>query len=107
MKLEDIVDGELSNSVTEIRQNSLNYEEIVFLTKDMSAWDKVLTEKLGPPVNSEKKNGSTALDLADTYGGIRNGQTLYFGTYESMQILIMIWPWQDNKHITLKKIIPE
>ena len=107
MKLEDLVDGELSNTVTEVRQNSLKYEEVVFLIKDLSAWNKILTEKFGPPVNSEKQSDSTALDLADANGGIRDGQTLYYGTYESTEILIMIWPWQDNKHITLKKIIPE
>jgi hypothetical protein len=107
MKLEDIVDGELSNTLTEVRQNSLKYEEIVFLTENMSAWDKILTEKFGPSLNSEKQTDSAVLDLANANGGIRNGQTLYYGIYESKEILIMIWPWQDNKHVTLKKIIPE
>ena len=107
MKLEDIVDGKLSDSITEVRQNSFKYEEIVFLTKYMSAWDKILTERFGPPVDFKNRKDSVAVHLANAYGGIRNGQILYYSSLKSNDILIMIWPWQDEKHVTLKKIIPE
>jgi len=118
MKIENLVGEELCNSINEIRESSENYEELVFFSKDISSWNRILTEKLGPPLISaeeiEIENSSeetlsskkdAALKLANSFGGISKGQTLYYGTYNSAVILIMIWPWQDKEHVTLKKII--
>ena len=118
MKIENLVGTELCNSINEIRASSENYEELVFFSKDNSNWNGILTEKLGPPLISEEKidvEGSSeeilsskkdaALKIANSYGGISKGQTLYYGTYNSTVILIMMWPWQDKAHVTLKKVI--
>jgi hypothetical protein len=118
MKLETLVGKELCSAIVEIRDNSDNYEEIVLSSKDISGWNKILTDKLGPPLISKEEYeivGSSAdvqsskinvaLEFADAYGGISQGQTLYHGIYDSTVILIMIWPWQDNKRVTLKKAI--
>jgi hypothetical protein len=118
MKLETLVGKELCNSIVEVRDDSESYEEIVLLTNDISDWNKILTDKLGPPLVSKEEYeivGSSAdvqsskidvaLELADAYGGINQGQTLYHGVYDSIVILIMIWPWQDHKKVTLKKAI--
>jgi len=118
MKLETLVGKELYSSIIEVRDDTDSYEEIVMLTNDISGWNKILTDKLGPPLISKEEYeivGSSedvrsskidvALELANAYGGINHGQTLYHGIYDSAVILIMIWPWQDNKKTTLKKAI--
>ena len=118
MKLETLVGKELCSSIVDIRESSENYEEVVLLNEDITAWNDLLTEKLGPPLISKEEYeivGSSedvisskidvALEFADNYGGISKGQTLYHGIYESTVILIMIWPWQNNKNVTLKKAI--
>ena len=118
MKLETLVGKELCNSIIEVRENTKTYEEVVLLSEDISAWNKILTEKLGPPLISKEEYEivgtsadvlsskiDVALELANPLGGISEGQTLYHSIYESTVILIMIWPWQNNKNVTLKKAI--
>lgn len=36
------------------------------------------------------------------FGGISAGQTLYFHKEETSAIFAMLWPWQDDQHITVK-----
>ena len=118
MKIAELVGEVLWSAIKELRENSDSYEEIVVFNKDLSQWNKVLKEKLGPPLDHDGKNEAdessdkissaektAALDKANSCGGIRGNQTLYYGTYESQKLMIMIWPWQDNKHTTLKKVI--
>ena len=118
MKINTLIGEELYNAIHEMRSSSDQYEELVLFSKDISGWKRILTEKLGPPVISAEKmeiddaskeilasKKDAALKLAKSYGGIGKGQTLYYGTYDSTVISIMIWPWQDNAHVTLKKII--
>ena len=118
MRMANLVEEELGNSINEIRESSENYEELVFFSKDISHWNRILTEKLGPPLISEENikiedsskeilssEKDDALKVANSLGGICKGQTLYYGTYNSTVILIMIWPWQDKEHVTLKKVI--
>ena len=118
MKIETIVGEELFNSVKEIRETSEEYEELVFFSKDILTWNRMLTEKLGPPLVSPEEfeiedtskevlssQKDAALKLADSYGGIKKGQSLYYGTYNLTNILIMLWPWGDKAHVTLKKAI--
>jgi hypothetical protein len=118
MKLEDLAGKELYEALIEIRDNSDIYEEVVLLKKDLPGWNKALSEKLGPPLISTEEydilNASEdvlaskidlALESANSFGGIDEGQTLYHGVYDSTVVLIMIWPWQDNVKVTLKKAI--
>ena len=118
MKIENLVGQELCDSIKEIRESSGKYEEVVFFSKDISTWNRILTEKLGPPLVSAEEfkiedtskeilssKKDAALKLANSFGGISKGQTLYYGTYNLTEILIMIWPWQDKAHVTLKKAI--
>ena len=118
MKIENIIGQELFDSIKETRESSGKYEELVLYRKDISAWNRILTEKLGPPLVSAEKfeiedtsievmssKKDTALKLANSFGGITKGQTLYYGTYNLTDILIMFWPWQDKAHVTLKKAI--
>lgn len=118
MKLEDLVGKDLCAEIIETREGSDSYEEVVLLRKDMPAWNKILADKLGPALISTEEyevlNASEdvlaskidiAVELAKSYGGIYEGQTLYHSVHESIVFLILIWPWQDNKKVTLKKAI--
>jgi hypothetical protein len=118
MKIEELVGDTLWSSIKQLRENSDSYEEIVIFNKDISEWNKILIQKLGPPLVPDGINENVwssdeispmekdaALDKANSCGGIRGNQTLYYGTYESQKLLIMIWPWQDNVHTTLKKVV--
>ncbi len=118
MKLENLVGKELCGAAIEVRDSSEVYEEVVLLVKDLASWMDVLSEKLGSPLitadeyeivgSSEDVKASKidlALESAKSFGGINQGQTLYHGVYDSTVILIMIWPWQDNVKVTLKKAI--
>ena len=115
MKIEQMISNELYSSVKNIRESSEQYEEFVILQKDISGWNEILTEILGSPISPAGNNGSseellsskesTALKLAESHGGIRRDQTLHYGSLNSSEVLILIWPWQDNNHVTIRKII--
>jgi len=118
MKLETLVGKELCGSIIESRIDTGSYEEVVIPSKDLSAWNKNLIEKLGPPLISTEdieivsasedvlaSKIDIALEFAESFGGIGEGQTLYHGIYDSAVILIMIWPWQNNINVTIKKAI--
>ena len=118
MKLETLVGKELCSSIVESRIDTGSYEEVVVTSTDISSWNKILTEKLGPPLISTEEYEivsasedvlsskiDIALESADSFGGISEGQTLYHGLYDSNVILIMIWPWQNNINVTIKKAI--
>lgn len=118
MKLVDLVGKKLCDAILECRDDTSDYEEVVLLNKDLPGWIKALSEKLGLPLISTEEyetlgitEGSLAskidhaLDLAHPYGGIGEGQTLYHGVYDFTGVLVMIWPWQDNVKVTLKKVI--
>ena len=40
--------------------------------------------------------------LANEFGGVRKGQTLYCISISSPLIIAMLWPWQDGERVTLK-----
>ncbi|MBU1864581.1 MAG: hypothetical protein KKH94_13050 [Candidatus Omnitrophica bacterium] len=118
MKIEKLVGDKLVHSAEEVRESSDKYEELVLLSRDMTQWNKVLTEKLGPPLKSTKEMAhrdfsegiplqkrDAAMNRVNALGGVRHGQTIYFGSCDSCVILIMLWPWQDQTRITLKKVI--
>ena len=118
MRLEDLAGKELCDALIEIRDNSDQYEEVVLLKKDLPGWNRALSEKLGPPLISTEEYDilsasedvlaskiDLALESANRFGGIDEGQTLYHGVLDSTVVLIMIWPWQDNVKVTLKKAI--
>ena len=118
MKLENLVGKELCDETVEVRDDSDSYEEVVLYRRNIAAWNEALTDKLGSPLISEEQYKivgvsedvlaskiDVALELAKSYGGIDQGQTLYHGVIGPTVILILIWPWQDNMKVTLKKAI--
>ena len=110
MKLENIIGKKLSESIKTVRTSNTNYEELVFLAENNSTLHEVLTEKLGPVIKGGNEIEETmmimaAIETANSNGGIDDDQFLYGGILNSLKIVIMIWPWQDNEHLTIKKFI--
>ena len=113
MNMENLLGEELSGSIKKVRIKNDDYEELVFFAKHGINLQNLLTEKLGPVIKGEKPNASPfekeiiekAIGIANSNGGIDDDQFLYGGIVESFKIVIMIWPWQDNEHLTIKKFI--
>lgn len=117
MKIKEILGEELSASILEIRQDTDNYAELVFQSDDLSQWNRILADRLGPPIEYEEideleilsdKQPATrsklARILAHSIGGIKKGQLLHYGIYKGSVVLIVLWPWKDNNKVTLKKL---
>jgi len=110
MNIETLLGDKLKASIENIRTSSEFYEELVFLIEDSSELHDSIISKLGAEIKSASDNpesGMTApaINIAETNGGIDENQFLYGGIVDSIKIVIMIWPWQDNEHLTIKKFI--
>ncbi len=103
MTLNEISEKFKHLEVSEKRDMSDDYNELVFYTKDVDEWNRILIDTLGPAVKPPgMKAGEEHVALARNYGGIYDNQTLFEKEFESVVIIAMFWPWQDNEHITLK-----
>ncbi len=109
MIMETLIGEELGKSIKNIRVNNDNYEELVLINSSNGDLHETLTAKLGPAIKGSKIEQSeiieTAIQVANANGGIDDDQFLYGGEYESKKIVVMIWPWQDGKNLTIKKYI--
>lgn len=80
-----------------------DYLELVIFAKDMTKWSDLLTKLLGSALKPVKKKPSSEdKKITKNFGGIRPDQTLYRKVFDEFTILAMLWPWRDNKLITLK-----
>lgn len=86
-----------------IRQDTENYFEAVLAKEHLPELVLELEKNLGLPVWPSKDRLSPRIEKnIEEFGGVREGQTLYFGEGEGIYLVAMLWPWQDNKRITLK-----
>ena len=87
----------------EVRVDKDGYFESVILTKNLAVIVAKLNEIFGSPVWPPENNLSKeTLNIIQGYGGIMTGQTLYFYQLNNHFIFIMLWPWSDGQHVTLK-----
>lgn len=92
----------------EKRSCSHSYVEVVLFNKDAMEWGALLHELFGPPGKEAAKKPSKEIKaLAKDHGGISKGQTLFKKDSEDGLILVMLWPWQDRTHTTLKMFVFE
>jgi len=105
MTLHDINEKLLSLPVFEKRRVTDEYTEVVFFNNDIDKWNGVLSDILGPavkPVGIKPTKDIQA--LASSHGGIYENQTLFKKDFEGFSVMAMYWPWQNNKHTTLKLV---
>lgn len=89
--------------VFEKREDGDEYFEVVFFRQDEGKWLKVLDEILGSPAKTAGEKAQRGdIKLLDPYGGIRKEQTLFKRQIDDVIFLAMLWPWQDDEHVTLK-----
>lgn len=108
---EDVVEMEFDKLKTEIknvgfdmtRSDNEDYFEAVIKKARLEELARVLESNFGPPAwPSRLKLSKEAGNALKNFGGIRNGQTLYFSNNGAHQIFAMLWPWQDNERVTIK-----
>jgi cob(I)alamin adenosyltransferase len=106
MTLKDIIERCSRLSVYKNRCISEEYCELVFFSKDMDQWDRILTDILGSPRKSAGvKPAEEDLRLTRDSGGIRVEQTLFEKAFGGTTVIAKFWPWNDNIHTTLKMAI--
>jgi hypothetical protein len=89
--------------ITETRNLSDEYVEIVFLNRELNEWHKTLTAQLGAP---RKPAGTeptqTDQQITRSTGGIWANQTLFEKSFGDVSVIAKFWPWGDEVHTTLK-----
>ena len=89
----------------QIRRDSEAYLEIVFSLEAMIKIRPVLEKFYGPAFKpAGMKAGREASEFSKGYGGIQKEQELYYKSGLGVSHLAMLWPWQDDKRVTLKII---
>jgi hypothetical protein len=80
-----------------------DYVEVVIIVSEYPKWKEHLKFFLGGPLKDKGIVPSKEqTSMADPYGGIKAEQVLFASDIEGISIIAMLWPWQDEEHITLK-----
>lgn len=86
-----------------LRSESDTYFEVVFVKAQLETYIVELNGLFGKiawpsdtPVSAEVKKAIAQ------YGSVMAGQTLYAEQEGSRIVFVMLWPWGDQVHITLK-----
>lgn len=90
-------------NVHQQRYISDDFSEIVFYTREIDTWNKLLTDIFGPAVKPVGvKSTKDILRLTKNYGGVYENQTLFKKKFGNTNLIAMFWPWQDGIHTTLR-----
>jgi hypothetical protein len=88
-----------------LRSDKESYFEAVFLNDELTKLFPKFEKFFGLPAwPSEKPLPSQVEEIIGEFGGIMPGQTLYFCNDGSDYIVLMLWPWNDAIHTTVKII---
>lgn len=91
--------------LNDVRKDSENYFEAVVAKDNMKELINRLDNFFGKPVWPSRVGLSFQMqETIKEYGGIVNGQTLYFSNQDSKVIFAMLWPWENGKYTTVKII---
>ena len=87
-----------------MRMDNEDYFEAVIGNARLEEMVRVLEGIFGAPAwPSGKKLSKDTQILIKNVGGLRKGQTLYFlNNGSGCSTFAMLWPWQDEKKITIK-----
>lgn len=103
MQLKEIINCCRHLKVAEKRCLTDEFIELVFLNEDITEWHRILTAFLGKPRKPEgQEPDADDLRITAKTGGIRVDQTLFEKEFDDTGIIAKFWPWQDNKHTTLR-----
>ena len=103
MEFNEIRQGLKEIPFSTLRMDSDNYFEAVIAKNEITRLTEALNKFFGSPAfPSSSKLSFKAQELINGFGGIMPGQTLYFCRQDNPSIFVMLWPWSDGQHITLK-----
>ena len=106
MTLDDILAQAKDLEIFERRSFSAEYCELVFFSQDLEAWFRILTDSLGEPKKPAGQEPTKAdLGITSQTGGIRINQTLFEKELGEKTIIAKIWPWDDERYLTLKMAV--
>ncbi len=100
--------SELINSLKKVpifeeRVNTPKLREFVVSSDHITSLHTILTQFFGDSFKAPGYQPSPAhKKLAAMWGGIRDGQTLYFRQEGELNSCAMFWPWQDGTRCTVK-----
>ncbi len=92
--------------VQEERKIDPEHIELIIFRKDMGDWVTTFSSQLGNPIKPEGQKPTEEHDkITSSYGGINEYQTLFRKNFDNNIVLIMLWPWGDEEHVTLHMIL--
>jgi hypothetical protein len=103
VKFSDVLKEVKNASYDQVRTDSADYFEGVLLKKNLAKLIAALNEIFGPALWPSQNGLSAEAEKAiEDFGGIMPGQTLYFSRQGDTAVFVMLWPWSDGEHVTLK-----
>ena len=89
----------------EVRSRTESSLELVVSKKNLEVIIPVLEAYFGHALKPEGDRPSEESDrYSKPYGGVRQGQTLYFQKDEKGFAIAMLWPWGNGLSVTVKII---
>jgi len=89
--------------MSEKRELIRGYAEYVIFNDDIDLWRAKIEEVFGPPAKPEGvKPDEEQEKMTSEYGGIYKTQVLYKKDFDHHILLVMLWPWGDRQHTTVK-----
>ena len=89
----------------ELRQHEENYLELVFAKTDLGTVTSELNAYFGGPLKPEgEKPSKEAAQYSAPYGGILQGQTMYYHVKDQGAEAALLWPWGSGMSVTVKVI---
>jgi hypothetical protein len=88
-----------------LRVEVQDYFEAVILNSKLGDFTDKIEKFFGKPRDLSKDDLSFDEKKAIMeYGGIRPGQEVYFLHGPEETVFVMLWPWLDKKHTTIKLV---
>ena len=103
MDFEKIKSDIKNKPLDNMRVDNDMYFEVVVIKENVGEIMQLLEGAMGKPAwPSKDKLTKDIQSLADKFGGLRKGQTLFFLNKDGVSLFAMLWPWQDGKRVTIK-----
>jgi hypothetical protein len=105
MRFQEIIKEIEKVSFEMLRAEVDDYFEAVILNSELGNFTPKIEKFFGKPRNLSKDALSSDEKKAIMEsGGIRPGQEIYFSHGPEGMVFVMLWPWLDKKHTTVKLV---